>query len=135
MFIFLIPSAVFTFIVLRPIILNEQGPFEDLWRLLGGMALALLSVLFLLNFFRFLLRKKNPVVKKVQGKVRSVISHEERDHEGDKVTVHYVVIDEQEIRIRRLQTGAFQEGHTYAIYRDAVLGNLSVEHLGGPPEA
>jgi hypothetical protein len=135
MFILLIPSAVFTFIVLRPIIFKEQGMFDDLWRLSGGVALALITLLFFLNFFKFLLRKKDPVVTKVQGKVRSVISREERDHEGDKVTMYYVVIDEQEIRIRRLQTGVFHEGHTYAIYRDAVLGNLSVEHIGGPPEA
>lgn len=135
MFILLIPSAAFTFIVLRPIIFNEQGIFDDFWRLFGGLALALITLLFLVNFFKFLLRKKNPVVTKVQGKVRSVISREERDHEGDKVTVYYVVIDEQEIRIRRLQTGVFHEGHTYAIYRDAVLGNLSVEYLSGPAEA
>ena len=135
MFILLLPSAVFTFVVLRPVIFTEVGLFDDLFRLLGGVALSLLSLLFLGNFFRFLLRKKNPVVTKVQGKVSSVISREERDHEGDKVIVHYVVIGNEEIHIQQRQAATFQEGHTYAIYRDAVLGNLSIEHLGGPPEA
>jgi len=88
-----------------------------------------------MNFFKFLFRKKDPVVTQVQGKVRGIISREERDHEGDKVTVYYVLIGEKEINIRKHQAAVFQEGHTYAIYRDAVLGNLSVEHLGGPPEA
>lgn len=135
MFIFLVPSAIFTFVVLRPVIFKEVAPFDDLFRLLGGVALLLLSLLFFGNFFKFLLRKKNPVVTKVQRKVSSVISREERDHEGDKVTVHYVVIGEEEINIKERQAVVFQEGYTYAICRDAVLGNLSVEHLGGPPEA
>lgn len=135
LFIFLLPSAIFTFVVLRPVLFKEVAPFDDLWRLLGGVALLLLSLLFLGNFIRFLFRKKNPVVTMVQGKVSSVISREERDHEGDKVRVHYVVIGEEEIHIQQRQAAVFREGHTYTIYRDAVLGNLSVEHLGGPPEA
>jgi len=135
MFVFLLPSAAFTFVVLRPIIFKEMAPFDDLWRLLSGVALLLLSLLFFGNFFRFLFRKKNPVVAKVMGMVSTVISREERDHEGDRVTVHYVVIGDNEIHIQQRQAAVFQEGHTYVIYRDAVLGNLSVEHLGGPPEA
>ena len=135
MFILLLVSAVFTVILLRPFVFDGMAPFDELVRLLGGLALSLLSLLFLANFFKFLFRKKDPVVTQIQGKVSGVISREERDHEGDKVMVYYVEIGDQEINIQRHQATAFQEGHTYAIYRDAVLGNLSVEHLGGPPAA
>jgi len=135
MIILLIPSAVATFYIWWPILFGEKALLEDLWRLFGGSILTFVTLLLFLNLIKFLLRKKDPVVTKIEGKVGGVISREERDHEGDKVIIHYVVIDGQEIQIQKRQASVFREGHTYAMYRNAVLGNLAVEQRGGPPEA
>jgi len=135
MFILLLVSLTFTVVVLRPFAFNGVAVTDNLFRFLGGLGLVLLSIFFLMHFLKFLFRTNTPVVTKLQGKVHGVITRKERDSEGDILTVHYLQIGEQEIHIQEYQAPVFQEEHTYAIYQDKALGNISVEHLGGPPEA
>lgn len=137
MFILLLIIIPFTVIVLRPLVINGVSSIiDDFFRLFGGGVLLLFSLLFLLNFFKFLLRTDNPVVTKIEGEARGIISRKEKTTDSDGgamwVTVHYVLIGDQEVQIQQRHTSLFQEGHTYAIYRDKVLGIVSVEHLAGP---
>lgn len=132
MLVLLFVSVVLTLVLFWPFIFSGLVLIDGLFRLLGGLVLGFLSLLFFANFFRFLFRTSNRVITKVVGDLRGVINRKERDHEGDKVTVYYVLIGEQEIPIWERQSRLFQDGHTYAIYIDKILGNISVEHLGGP---
>jgi hypothetical protein len=136
MFIFLLVTAPFTVIVLRPLVINGVSSFvDDFFRIFGGGVLLLLSLLFFFNLFKFLLRTNNPVVTKVEGVAQGIISRKEKTTDSDGgamyVTVYYVLIGEQEVQVQQRHTSLFQEGYTYAVYKDKVLGIVSVEQLGG----
>jgi hypothetical protein len=138
LFILLLVSVPVTVFLLWPFIFNglEVANSVNRWLRLGsGIGLGLLSLLFLLNIFKFLLRTDNPVVTKVEGMCHGIISRREGSEEtGGRVTVYYAQIGEQELRLYKRQVPIIQAENTYAFYVDKVLGILSVEHLGGPPE-
>ena len=137
MFIFLILSAVFGFIVARPILFGQVGLFDDIFRLIGGGFLAFLTLFFLWHFLRFVLRTGKPSITKFEGTVERVFSRQEEDKNaefGGMITVHLIAIAGREIYIQQRQMSAFHQGHRYALYVDKLFGILSVEYLGGPLE-
>ena len=110
---------------------------DNLGRLIGGVVLVGLALLFLVFTFQSLFPKIKPAFINAQGKAQFVSRDSSTPNsQGGSTTStsYYVVIDGNEYDIGGSDKyEAFEQGHIYAIYMDAFIGILSVEHIG-PPE-
>jgi hypothetical protein len=117
--------------------LQGHSVSDNLGRLIGGVVLAGLALLFLVFIFQSLFQKVKPVILSAQGEAQFVSRDSSTtDAEGNTIssTTYYVVIGGHEFDVGRDKYQAFKQGHIYAIYKDAFLGVLSVEYIG-PPES
>jgi hypothetical protein len=102
-------------------------------RLIGGLALAAVALL----FFSALFDKQKIDIQSAQGKAQFVRRDTDTTDEDGIVTTttsHYVVIGGHEFTVKTKQYDAFNQGHIYTVYHmQHPLGILSIEYVG-PPE-
>ena len=81
--------------------------------------------------------KDRPVLKSAEGKVQFISRESDMTHDDGTVTSstsYYVVIGDERFSIDSGQYQFFNQGHIYAIYKEAsVLGSIiSIEYIGPP---
>lgn len=119
------------FFVLRPFVLQGLSIADNLGRLIGGVVLVGLTLLFLY----FLFEKAEPVIISAQGEAQFVSRESETtDGQGHTTssTSYYVSLGDHEFGVESSKFQAFKQGHMYAIYKEVFIGILSAEYIGPP---
>ena len=131
LFIVMVGFAIGAFFTLRPFILQGLSMADNVARFIGGIVLVVIGLWILYSLFQ----KDSPVVTSAQGKAQFV-SRETYDTDADgntnSSTLYYVVLGDEEFSVGRDKYQLFEQGHFYAIYKEAYMGVISVEYIGPP---